>query len=52
MAAGQAGGACNSYAFGYACALAALQGPGAFCNWDMYMDAGKWLNAVGGTYCR
>ena len=50
--AGQAGGKCNAYAFGYACALAALQGPGAFCNWDMYRDAGKWLDAVGGHYCR
>jgi hypothetical protein len=49
--AGQAGGPCNGYAYGWACALAALQGPGAFCNWDMYKDAGKWLDAVGGHYC-
>jgi len=51
-AAGQAGGACGAYAYGVACALAALQGPGAFCNWDMYKDAGLWLDAVGGRYCR
>jgi hypothetical protein len=51
-AAGQTGGECNAYAYGWSCALAALQGPGAFCNWDMYKDAGLWLDAVGGRYCR
>jgi hypothetical protein len=51
-AAGNQGGACGAYAYGYVCAVAALQGPGAFCNWDMYMDAGKWIYAVGGRYCQ
>jgi len=48
---GQAGGPCNPYAFGWSCALAAMQGPGSFCNFNMYMDAGLWLDAVGGRYC-
>jgi hypothetical protein len=49
---GQTGGACSSYAYGWSCAITAFQGPGVFCNWDMYKDAGKWLDAVGGHYCR
>jgi hypothetical protein len=50
--AGQSGGACNAYIYGFACALAAFQGPAAFCNWDMYKDAGLWIDAVGRHYCQ
>jgi len=49
--AGQAGGACSAYTYGWSCALTAFQGPGAFCNWETYNDAGLWLNAVGRYYC-
>jgi hypothetical protein len=50
--AGQAGGACSGYAYGWSCALTAFYGPAAFCNWEMYRDAGLWLSAVGGHYCK
>jgi hypothetical protein len=50
--AGQPGGACNAYVYGWECELAAFQGPGAFCNWDIYEDAGHWLNAVARHYCQ
>ena len=50
--AGEAGHPCNAYAFGWACAIAAISGPGAFCNWEIDKDAGLWLDAVGNRYCK
>jgi hypothetical protein len=46
-----ANGECGSYLFGYYCAEAALQGPGAFCDFDRYDDLGLWWQAVGRAYC-
>ncbi|HMJ12561.1 MAG TPA: hypothetical protein VK524_14150, partial [Polyangiaceae bacterium] len=44
-------GQCGGHVLGYYCAEAALQGPGAFCDFDRYNDLGLWWQAVGGAYC-
>jgi hypothetical protein len=43
------GGFCRPYINGYFCAEAALNGPGAFCEFDD--DVGLWLWNVGNHYC-
>lgn len=43
------GGACRNYIDGLYCNQAAIEGPGAFCQFDG--DVGDWLSAVGGYYC-
>lgn len=44
-------GQCKSFVSGYYCAQAALQGPGAFCDFAKYNDLGLWWQAVGQAYC-
>lgn len=45
-------GACGTYTQGLACVIAAVNGPGAFCNPASYRGYGAWLKGVGGHYCQ